>query len=98
MTPQQRTLDKFACTSGVHYRGVTLYMYSYMYMYVYVLLIVCLSSSDGTKQVLLPELEELSKDDQIDVRCIAISSLYEMLPIVDEGIIINTCTCTCTDY
>ena len=42
-------------------------------------------STDITKTFILPEMEELSKDDQVDVRRMALSSLYEILPLVDEG-------------
>ena len=33
-------------------------------------------------------MEELSKDDQVDVRCMALSSLHEILPLVDDGTLV----------
>lgn len=42
-------------------------------------------STDATKSVIVPELDELSRDDQVDVRCTALTSLYNLLPLVDEG-------------
>ena len=64
------------------------------------LLLFLFISTDYTNSHLLKELEELSKDDVVEVRCTALSVLADMIPLVDQGmqrdIMIPCSTCTCT--
>ena len=41
--------------------------------------------SDFAKKYILPEVEELSKDDEVEVRCVAMVTVAEMIPLVDDG-------------
>ena len=41
--------------------------------------------SDFAKKYIIPEVEELSKDDEVEVRCVAMVTVAEMIPLVDDG-------------
>ena len=49
------------------------------------LLLFLFISTDYTNSHLLKELEELSKDDVVEVKCTALSVLADMIPLVDQG-------------